>query len=82
MKPFVLSLSKHERLLANLRQFYSPFDTLRACPVLDTGANVARVDEMIVNRLLAHETAEWLALRLGLEQGIEFAGQAAFHNFQ
>ena len=37
-------LSKHERLLANLRQFYSPFDKLRA--------NVARVDEMIINRLL------------------------------
>ena len=43
MKPFVLSLSKHERLFANLRQFPSPFDKLRA--------NVARVDKAIVNRL-------------------------------
>ena len=29
----------------------SPFDKLRACPVLDTGANVVRADKMIVNRL-------------------------------
>ena len=47
-------LSKNERLFANLRRFYSPFDKLRACSVLDTGANVARADEMIVNSLLGH----------------------------
>ena len=43
-------LSKHERLFASLRWFYSPFDKLRACPVLDTGANVTPADEMTVNR--------------------------------
>ena len=44
-------LSKHERLLANLQRFYTPFDMLRACPVLDTGANFASADEMIIDRL-------------------------------
>ena len=37
---FVLSLSKHERWNAICaKHIRSPFDGLRACPVLDTGAN-------------------------------------------
>ena len=44
IEPFVLSLSKHERLFANVRRFHSPFDRLRA--------NVPRADSTIVNRLL------------------------------
>ena len=45
MKPFVLSLSKHERLFANLRQFHLPLRKL--------ALSVARADKAIVNRLLA-----------------------------
>ena len=63
MRPFVLStstssaqaLSKHEKLFASFPQFPSPFDKLRACSVADTGANVARADKAIVNRLLDYE---------------------------
>ena len=54
-------LSKHERLFAKLQRFYTPFEKLRACPVLDTGANVASADEMIVNRLLARAVTVGIA---------------------
>ena len=44
--PFVLSLSKYERLFANVRRFHAPFDKLRA--------NVPRADKAIVNRFLGN----------------------------